>query len=279
MNSDLGVLFESAYARFNRREYIHPDPLEFLYLYDAPEDREVAGMIASALAFGHVNQILRAVKAVLEPMGSPRRFLIRASRARLGNVFQGFRHRYVNEGDLCDLLWGIRGVLKEHGSLGECLRTALKPDDETVLPALTVWVEQLKKASNGRRNYLLPDPRDGSACKRLHLFLRWMARRDAVDPGGWDFVGASRLIVPLDVHMGRIARFLGLTTRAQADGRAALEVTRAFRRWTPRDPVRYDFALTRMGIRADGELGAFMGACRQALGPAGGCTNIAESAV
>ena len=87
--------------------------------------------------------------------------------------------------------------------------------------------------------------------KRLNLFLRWMVRRDDVDPGGWDSVSRGRLVVPLDTHLFRIARTLGFTDRKSADLAAALEITDRFREIAPDDPVRYDFALTRLGIRAD----------------------------
>ena len=109
-----------------------------------------------------------------------------------------------------------------------------------------------------KENSLLPCPEKGSACKRFHLFLRWMVRNDAVDPGGWDGISASKLIVPLDVHMHRICMRLGLTSRAQADLKTALEVTGRFRAIVPEDPVRYDFALTRIGIRNDIDLAEIM---------------------
>ncbi|MCK4410112.1 MAG: DUF2400 family protein, partial [Candidatus Eisenbacteria sp.] len=128
-------------------------------------------------------------------------------------------------------------------------------DDETVLPALTSFVGGIADASCVAAGVEgacpLPDPARGSACKRLHLFLRWMVRSDDVDPGGWDAVPASKLIVPLDTHMHRFSLLLGLTDRKQANGRTALEITRAFRSFSPDDPVKYDFSLTRLGIRDD----------------------------
>jgi uncharacterized protein (TIGR02757 family) len=105
----------------------------------------------------------------------------------------------------------------------------------------------------------LADPARGSACKRLHLFLRWMVRRDEVDPGGWESVARSKLVVPLDAHMYALARRLGLTGRGQADGRTALEVTAAFRAINAADPVKYDFALTRVGIRTEMDAAGFSG--------------------
>jgi uncharacterized protein (TIGR02757 family) len=100
----------------------------------------------------------------------------------------------------------------------------------------------------------VPSPVGGSACKRLNLFLRWMVRQDGVDPGGWDNVPQSKLIVPVDTHMHRICLRLGLTTRKQANMATALEITEGFRALAPDDPVRYDFSLTRLGIRRDADL-------------------------
>jgi uncharacterized protein (TIGR02757 family) len=94
---------------------------------------------------------------------------------------------------------------------------------------------------------LVSDPGKKSACKRLFLYLRWMIRRDAVDPGVWN-QDSSRLIVPVDTHMLKFGRILGLTERNQPDLKTALEITEGFRRISPEDPVRYDFSLTRLGI-------------------------------
>ena len=108
---------------------------------------------------------------------------------------------------------------------------------------------------------MLPCPSRGSACKRLNLYMRWMVRRDDIDLGGWDRVPASKLVVPLDTHMHRIALAFGATRRKQANLRTALELTAAFRAIAPDDPVRYDFALTRFGIRSDMDVEAFLRQC------------------
>ena len=96
---------------------------------------------------------------------------------------------------------------------------------------------------------MLSSPEDGSACKRLFLYLKWMVRRDDVDPGGWTAFSPKDLIMPTDTHIHNITRQLGLTGRKQADLKTALEITRGFSAFSPEDPTRYDFALTRFGIR------------------------------
>jgi uncharacterized protein (TIGR02757 family) len=240
---------EQLYVQYNRREYIHPDPLEFVHLYPAPLDREVVGMLASALAYGRVRQILKSVSEVLHRMGeSPSEFVLTQSQNRTQKILKDFRHRFTGGDQLAALLGGIKRVIERYGSLEACFVAHCEPQDATILPALTAFVRELRANAPDDMTMLLPSPGKGSACKRLNLFLRWMVRSDDVDPGGWSGVEAGKLIVPLDTHMHRMGLEAGLTRRKQADMQAALEVTRAFRTIAPEDPVRYDFALTRLGI-------------------------------
>ncbi|MCU0589044.1 MAG: TIGR02757 family protein [Syntrophobacteraceae bacterium] len=242
---------EALYLHYNRRELIHPDPLEFVHRYAEPVDREVVGLVAACLAYGRVRQILKSVSGVLDRLGpSPGRFLLGHSREEIDSALKDFRHRFTDGRELSALLGGVRDALLGFGSLEACFLSGCRSGDETVLQGLEHFCRRLRCACPDElTGILLPRPVKGSACKRLHLFLRWMARKDDVDPGVWDGLSPSRLIVPLDTHMFRIARALGLTRRKQADLRAALEITEAFRALSPEDPVKYDFALTRLGIR------------------------------
>lgn len=243
---------EELYQKTNRREFVSPDPLQFLYQYDAPEDREIVGLIASSFAYGGVGQILKSVEGILAPMGkSPRAYIESATSTDLDRRFSTFVHRWHRGPDLIGLLKAIRQILGEYSTLEKCFIQGLNPSDETVLPALDKFVTEITARSPEIRNNLLPLPNRGSACKRLHMYLRWMARHDEVDPGGWDRVPASKLIVPIDTHMHRIALHLKLTRRKQADLKTAEEITRAFKSVVPDDPVRFDFSLTRLGIRKD----------------------------
>lgn len=253
---------DKLYRAYNSRRWVHPDPLEYLYRYRNPLDQEIVGLIASCLAYGRVVQILKSVKWVLDKMGpSPHRFLQRATNESLQKTFGGFRHRFTTGEELIALFVGVKQVLDCYGSLYACFLNGFEIDDVNILPALSRWVRELTKSSTGRCNSLLPLPEKGSACKRLNLFLRWMVRRDCVDPGGWRDVPAAKLIVPLDTHMYRICFGMRLTSRKNADMRTAVEVTRAFRGVQPWDPVRYDFALTRLGIRKDADPKDLLGVC------------------
>ena len=249
---------EELYRKYNRPEFIHPDPLEFVHCYKDPADREIVALVASSLAYGRVGQILKSVACVLGPMvPSPSAFVARSSLETFQQGFYNFKHRFATGDHLASLLMAAQQVLKKHGSLGACFMAGMQHDD-TVLPALTRFATELTACAGGRVGHLVPDPDRGSACKRLNLFLRWMVRSDEVDPGGWKSVSPSKLIVPLDTHMHRICLALGLTTRQQADIRTSLEITYAFREIAPDDPAKYDFALTRLGMRGDEELSAFL---------------------
>lgn len=259
-------LLDDVRDRYHRRAFITPDPLQFLHLYEDPGDRELVGLLASSLAFGRVEQIVRTIESVLGAIGRPRRFATTVSRGTMSRTLQGFRYRYVGTRELTNVLFAAGRVVEAHGSLGACLAHHVGVCNGDVAMGLSKWVEELRSHFGREKCYLLPSPVDGSACKRLHLYLRWMVRCDEVDPGGWP-LPPSCLMVPLDTHMHRIARALGLTARRQADGETVREITMAFRVIAPEDPVRYDFALTRLGIRSDGDLDGFLRECHVRVKP------------
>jgi uncharacterized protein (TIGR02757 family) len=242
-------LLENLYGRLNLRRFVHPDPLEVLYDYADPADREIVGIIASSLAYGRVAQILASVRQVLNPMGaSPSDFLRDHTPSALKKRFHAFKHRFTTGEELAALLSGVRKTVRDYGSLEACFIEGLSCEKGATLPAMDRFVRSIGPELHSGASMFLPAPSRGSACKRLNLFLRWMVRRDDVDPGGWRGIPCDRLIVPLDTHMLRIARRLGLTGRTNADLKTAVEVTESFRHLAPDDPVRYDFTLTRLGI-------------------------------
>lgn len=258
---------DTLYRIYNRKKYLHPDPLEFLHQYEDSANREIVGLIAACLAYGRVKQILQSVSSVLETMGpSPVRYVKFVSRRSLTGDFSRFRHRFAGGSHMIALLVGIKQILSQYGSLDRCFLAGFNENDENILPALTAFVRVLTDTGSRSAGHLIPLPEKGSACKRLNLYLRWMVRKDTVDPGGWDSVPAVKLIIPLDVHMHRVGLGLGFTDRKQTDMKTAHEITDGFKKIAPKDPVRYDFALTRLGIRSDENLGSFLKKCK-ATGP------------
>lgn len=246
------------YTRYNQRKFVAPDPLAPLYEFRQPTDQEVSGLIAATLAFGNVKQILKSIDGVLQFFPEPAANLIDMPDRTLSKRLANFRHRYVTGVEMSSLLAGVRAALREHGTIGACFGSLDDPTSPTLVPALERFVSYLKRHGSVEKNYLLPAPEKGSACKRWFMYLRWMVRQDAVDLGHWAHLGAHRLIIPVDTHMHRVARGLHLTRRKSADLRTAMEITQAFSAICPEDPVRFDFCLTRLGIREDGDMEGFL---------------------
>ncbi len=242
-------IFEKLYIDYNRRVYVSPDPLQFLYDYDSPKDREIVGLIASSLAYGKVTQILKSITKVLNVLGtSPSSYLASVERDDLEHEFAGFVHRFTDQDELVSFLSCISAILKRKGTLEDLFISGYGND---TWAACENFVSELISCGGRESMFLLPRPSKGSACKRLALFLRWMVRCDEVDPGGWSGISPSALFIPLDTHMFQICSGLGLCTHKSAGGNAAREITDKFRIISPDDPVRYDFAMTRFGIRSE----------------------------
>jgi len=251
---------ERLYRKYNRREFVHPDPVEFLYSYENPSDREIVAFVASSLAYGRVAQIHKSVARALQRMiPSPLVFLQKATYEELHRTFADYKHRVTTGHKFACMLFGLKQILEHYGSLQACFLTGLNNHD-TVLPALTTFATELTTCADDKLSHLVPCPTNRSACKRLNLFLRWMVRQDQVDTGGWEDIPASKLIVPVDIHMHRVGLSLGMTKRKQANMVTAKEITEGFRQICPEDPVKYDFALTRLGMKGDAELSDFLNA-------------------
>ncbi|HLK35324.1 MAG TPA: TIGR02757 family protein [Polyangiaceae bacterium] len=221
------------------------DPVGIVHRYRAPRDRELVGLVAACIAFGNAKTIRAKLDDLLGRLGpSPARAADdpRALAARL----RGWKHRVFRGEDVARLLCGARAVQREHGSLGACFATGLERG--TLREALAELCDAIREAGGLTRGHLLSDARGPSGNKRLLLFLRWMARpADGVDLGLWA-VDAARLLVPVDVHVHRLSRNLGLTRRRTTSWRTTEEITRALSRFDPRDPVKYDFSLCHMGM-------------------------------
>lgn len=226
---------------------IEPDPLQLVLRYDDARDQEVAGLIAAAFAYGRADIIVRNIGAVLDKMTpSPARYLETFNAREATKRFAGFAHRFHKTPDLVALL----GCIARAGSLGALFETCYDPTDPDIGPSLSRFIHCLLPTDNCQPalRYLLTDPTDGSACKRMNLYLRWMVRRTPPDLGLWTFVDPAKLVMPVDTHIHRIATFLGLGNRKSADWKAARAITDRLATFDASDPVRYDFALCRLGI-------------------------------
>jgi uncharacterized protein (TIGR02757 family) len=232
---------------------IEPDPLQLVLRYRDPLDQEVTGLVASAFAYGRADVIVRNIGALIDQMEpSPFRYLSTFDPAEGLVRFDGFAYRFHKTDGVVALFERISNVIRDHGSLGELFRFCYDEDDVDIAPSLGRFVAAIlasnRQPATGNLKYLLTSPDDGSACKRMNLFLRWMVRRTSPDLGLWTFVDPGKLVVPLDTHVHRIATFLGLSRRKTADWKTARALTDRLATFDRDDPVRYDFALCRLGI-------------------------------
>jgi uncharacterized protein (TIGR02757 family) len=261
------------------------DPIEIVRRYETPADCEIAGFVAAALAFGNVTAVMASIRDVLGRMGASPAAFVREFTPD-NRTFDGFVHRWTRGRDVAALVWVLRQMLDSAGSIEGFF---LEGDDPTS-PDVSAGLESFSRRAlaldvtpfYGRKRppatgvrYFFSRPSSGGACKRLNLFLRWMVRRDAVDFGLWTRVSPSRLVVPLDTHIIRLGRCLGLTRYRSPGWRMASDITATLRTMDPADPVRFDFSICHVGMMGNCGFGEkkrdrdcpFRGVCRPRASP------------
>jgi uncharacterized protein (TIGR02757 family) len=246
------------YAEFNAPDSA-ADPIQIVRRFSRNDDREVVGFIASSLAFGRVASVLQSIERVLAIAGpAPADYVRRLDPAAANRRFASVVHRWTRGSDLVALLWILRQMIERSGSIEQFFAEGVDARDDDLGAAIDSFSSRARALdivpAYGRRPrrpgvcYFFPRPSAGSACKRLNLFLRWMVRRDALDLGVWTRIPASKLVVPLDTHVIRVGRCLGLTTVTSPGWRMAQDITASLRTLDPLDPVKYDFALCHIGM-------------------------------
>lgn len=262
----LKATLDALYASFNYADSA-ADPIQIVRRFDRPDDREVVGFCAGALAFGRVASVLQSIERVVAIMGDrPADYVRRFDPRRDGGTFGDFVHRWTRGADVVALLWVLRQMVEQGGSIEGFFLEGVDADAvdiETALESFSTRALALDlKAAYGRAPslssragpgrpgvcYFFPRPSAGSGCKRLNLFMRWMVRQDALDLGVWKRVSPARLIVPLDTHVIRVGRCLRLTKYASPGWRMAREITASLRELDPDDPVKYDYSLCHLGM-------------------------------
>ena len=252
----LGAELNAFLAQVDFATLVQADPIAFPRRWPPGPDREVMALLAASLSYGRADLIARAladlsIRAGPTPAATAMAETPTRSRAR----FEGFVYRVTRGVDVARLWSGVGALLRGHGTLGRAF-VALDRPAEPDLRAAIAGVRQAihdatEDAFDRRRGFahLLANPAGQSPLKRWCMFLRWMVRGpDQIDFGDWGRLGTHRLTVPLDTHVHRLGRYLGLTKRAQASWRTAVEITDGLRALDPVDPLRYDFALAHMGI-------------------------------
>lgn len=254
-NLKLKNTLDNLYHQFNFKEYIRRDPIEFLHRYKKPEDIEVVGLIASSLAYGRIDIFKPVINNILTIMDNkPYKYIMKFNPTRELYKFKKLKYRMTRGIDIACLIYGIRTILREYGSLRQMFYSFYEKSHSDIKNALIQMTRLFcsidttpvygKRVRPRSYLFLFPSPVKGSPCKRLNLFLRWMVRKgDGVDFGIWNKIPASKLIIPLDIHLSRAANYLSLSNKKNPSWEMAREVTNSLKLIDPDDPVRFDFSL------------------------------------
>ena len=248
------------YARFHHASYLEWDPLSVIREFRGKPDQEYVALVSALFAFGGVKQIIASVRNAIGRIGLVERpGIIGRETESLTDCLSGFRHRIYVDQDLVHLTLLYRESCQRYGSLKEHFLIHHDPADPTIESGLTGLIRDYRQWSAAQVHrpgahfgHMLNSPEGGSTCKRWLMFLKWMVRPDdGIDLGLWSdtpLLRTDQLLIPLDTHLFKISRKLGLTRKKTANWVAALEVTRKLKALDPEDPTRFDFALCRFGM-------------------------------
>ena len=231
--------------------YIDSDPILFLHAYDDVVDKQLAGFFAAIMAWGRRDIVIAKVSELMERMGHQPAQFIRSYSEINREALVGFKHRTFTEEDVHHLVLNLSRILADYGDFEGFWRSVYEQSKLQNRELIATFHERFFEYHTGpqRTRKHIASSEKGSSCKRLYLYLRWTVRKNSIiDPGIYDFMPPSELMIPLDVHVARHARRLGLLGRKQNDWRAVLELTKKLRLLDPEDPSKYDYALFGLGI-------------------------------
>ncbi|MEL6607044.1 MAG: TIGR02757 family protein [Bacteroidota bacterium] len=239
-------------AQYNHPDFIHDDPVCIPHGYQKPQDIEVAGFFAAILAWGRRKVIISKCKELLGMMDdAPHDFVLHHEPGDLKPLLH-FKHRTFNATDALYFIHFLRYYYQQHETLEDAFLQGMAPQDDSIEKGLVYFHEHFFSLADApeRTRKHIATPARRAACKRLNMFLRWMVRKDdrGVDFGLWQRIQPAQLVCPCDVHVGRVARQLGLLQRKPTDWQAALLLTQNLKALCPVDPVKYDFALFGLGV-------------------------------
>ena len=247
--TELKEFLDEKVVQYNTLDFIDSDPIQIPHQFSLKEDIEISSFLTATISWGNRKMIINNSKRMMEMLGnSPYDFIMEHNDTQLENL-DHFVHRTFNSDDFKTFVKGLQHIYANHNGLEMAFAKNQKP------LSMQLSIAEFKKlffevAHQPRTMKHVSDPMQGSAAKRINMFLRWMVRQDkkGVDFGIWKSISPNSLSCPLDVHSGNVARKLGLLTRKQNDAKALAELDAALRLLDPHDPVKYDFALFGLGV-------------------------------
>jgi uncharacterized protein (TIGR02757 family) len=249
---DLRQLLEEKTALYNQPSFIELDPVSIPHAFSKKQDREISGFFAATLAWGIRKTIINKCRELMGMMGNaPHDFVLNYTERDLVSLLK-FKHRTFNSIDLVYFLEFFQWFYRENDSLETAFSRFITKKDESVENGLVGFHDLFFSLPQfpQRTKKHVATPERNSSCKRLNMYLRWMVRSDekGVDFGIWKKIRPDQLVCPVDIHVERVARHLGLIQKPQVNWSGALELTRKLKDFDPRDPVKYDFALFGLGV-------------------------------
>ena len=245
-------ILEKYYKKYNNPDFIKDDPISIPHQYSLKQDIEITAFWTSVIAWGRRNMIINNAKKLFALMdNSPYDFIVNHEE-KDRKRFLDFKHRTFQPTDTLYFLEFLQWYYRQNDTLETAFSQGMNSDDENIKSGLINFHNLFFSLENapGRTKKHVATPERKSTCKRLNMFLRWMVRKDnnGVDFGLWQEIKPSQLMIPIDVHVDRISRQLGLLTRKQRDWQAVEEITSNLKKFDPDDPVKYDFALFGIGV-------------------------------
>lgn len=241
------------YHSYNRKDF-PPDPLLFLYLYKNSKDIEAAGLLSSVFAYGNVRSIIATLNKIFKVTGTPYSFITKGT-ANDFHQLKTIKHRFYSGEDIYALFVMLQIIYKEYGSIKKFFYQYYNEEEKDLKEPMSRFSDYMhsgilkeRKHDTPGIKFMFPSPESGSACKRMNLFLRWMIRKDEIDPGVWDKIPPSKLLIPVDTHIARICKELKLTSLKNVSWSMAEQITDNLRKYSPEDPVKYDFAICHIGM-------------------------------
>lgn len=246
---ELKSFLDEKVVLYNTLDFIESDPVQIPHLYSLKEDVEIAAFLSATIAWGNRKMIIKNSHRMMELMGnSPYDFVMSHSENDLERL-ESFVHRTFNGYDFAIFIKSLKNIYLNHNGLEAVFGKDQHPNSmqENISEFKKIFFE-IEHQQRTQKH--VSDPMNGSAAKRINMFLRWMCRQDncGVDLGIWKSISTAKLSCPLDVHSGNVARKLGILTRKQNDSKALTELDAKLREFDPKDPVKYDFALFGLGI-------------------------------
>jgi len=247
--SELKSFLDEKVELYNNPNFIESDPVQIPHLFSQKEDIEIAGFLSATIAWGNRKMIIKNSHKMMDLMGnSPYDFVMSHNENDLERM-ESFIHRTFNGQDFASFIRSLQHIYKNHNGLEAVFAKYQEPS------SMQKSISKFKKIffeipHQNRTQKHISDPMNGSAAKRINMYLRWMCRQDnkGVDIGIWKTISPSLLSCPLDVHSGNVARKLGLLSRKQNDGKALTELDTKLRELDSKDPAKYDFALFGLGV-------------------------------